>query len=207
MHQKHIVHPISLLSLLCESVSGCILLQVSLSKKLNPHAFILLTLAPDLPARRQKEGYFPLEINKVSHYILIRTPGISESLFCCLDLAVRGRKRVQLCGFQLTKHTPWPIQSPSDIIQIHNMWLTGRTFTRHLEIQIHFPAELLLDLALVYFQTLRPGTGHLPLAVRFRLAARPGFGYDMKNVAKTNSEKIHEATRPPLTPSMDCVRA
>lgn len=50
--------------------------------------------------------------------------------------------------------------------------------------QIHFPAELFQDCALVYFQMLQPGMGYLPLAVRFRLTARPVFGYEMKSVQK-----------------------
>lgn len=37
-------------------------------------------------------------------------------------------ERVQPCCFQLTKHKSCPIPSPSDIIQIHNVWLTCHTF-------------------------------------------------------------------------------
>lgn len=73
--------------------------------------------------------------------------------------------------------------------------------------QIHFPAELLRDSALVYFQMLQPSMGHLPLAVRFRLTTRPGFGYEMKSVEKSRSAKTHEAPQPPPTLNMDCVRA
>lgn len=54
---------------------------------------------------------------------------------------------------------------------------------------------------------LRPGTGHSALALRFRLTAMSGFGYDMDNVEKTNGEKIHGAPRALPTANTDTAQS